>query len=185
MITNWKELLESHREKTARYYSTNGSTTVADTDEHNHCLYGHASLEPLLLKAIETLEKLTIYSDLGGRISGEALAEIREELESKMTEDEKALELALNTIKCKIVDGISTQDWIAIGTAFFLAGIAHQRTKEDDAVKSFIEFANKFDDYTIHSRNKCESYNNCTCGLTKLRQDFKQAIETYNKVRGV
>ena len=88
MTTNWKELLEKRRNKTAvkhvmeAYECDEFEATEIEWMHLSDCKAGHASLEPLLLKAIEALE---FYSVMRHPVyqyeAHKALAEIKAELE--------------------------------------------------------------------------------------------------------
>lgn len=83
MTTNWKELLQKRREPQLQKWLDNDEKYEAPFFEAYR--QGHASLEPLLLKALEALERCSDPWDREvdwTKIAKEALAEIREELEA-------------------------------------------------------------------------------------------------------
>lgn len=78
-MTDWKQLLENRREKLA---------DNSDFHDYYGILKGHASLEPLLLKALERLNSIANEDYRGNRpqsaISAyNCLEEIKAELEKK------------------------------------------------------------------------------------------------------
>ena len=95
MTTNWKELLEKWRHKTAlthvmeAYGCDEFEATEIEWMHVSDCKAGHASLEPLLLKALEALELVCKRNDIPDAVldyygkCSMTLAEIKAELEGK------------------------------------------------------------------------------------------------------
>ena len=91
MTTNWKELLEKQNKRINDGYAP--VEYVKGIDINTSARYGfqagHASLEPLLLKALEALELVCQRNDIADAVldyygkCSMALAEIKAELEGK------------------------------------------------------------------------------------------------------